>query len=208
MLFDLVKSIIASFFKKALFIIKEGVGVIVQAFKILLQPAGKMSPAQKGDAILKLVGSLIPALLIEIGLSSLLIPYFSWWPPGADIAAGVISAFAAAILAYFLDKLDLFSLKSELRLARVREIFDLRIQEIRQSAANFNIAVFETLKNQRIQFEALRNDLSSALQSKNMEKLNETLDHVADFFQVDIPYSTPQEFLQYIRQNDRIIIST
>jgi hypothetical protein len=206
MLIDLVKSIVASFFKKALFIIKEGIGLILQAFKILTLPAEKMSSAQKGDAILKLVGSLLPALLIEIGLSATLTPYFAWWPPGADIAAGVISALAAAVLAYVLDKLDLFSVKSEQRLARVREIFDLRIAEIKESTQNFDIAVHETLKAQRVQFEEMRDDLTGCLEKKDMLGLNSVIDGVADFLKVDLPYKNSQEFLHFIRENNRIVI--
>lgn len=208
MIIDLIKSIITSLFKKALFVIKEGIGILIQAFKILLAPADKMTAAEKGDAILKIIASVIPALLIDIGLSAALKPYFTWWPKGADVAAGVISSLVAAVLAYLLDKLDLFSAKREKRIARINEIFDARIQSIKESTANFNIAVRQRLIKDREHFENLKQSMSNALDLGDMEKLNLLLDKTADFFQIKIPYASTEEFIKYIQTKEHVYISS
>ena len=138
----------------------------------------------------------VDALLKQFG-----IPF-----PFDEILSAVVAALVSTGLLYLLDKLDLFSTKSEKRLARVREIFDLRINGIKEATKNFDIAAHETLKNQRAKFELLRGEIASALKNKDMVSLNDSIDNVADFFKVDIPYSSSEEFLQYVRRNDRIIV--
>lgn len=209
MLIDLIKSIVASFFKKALYVIKEGFGLLLQAFKILAKPSEIMSTAEKGDAILKLIGSLLPAFLIEVGLYTFLTGTLALSPTVADIVAGVVSALAAALLAYSLDRMDLFSVKSEKRLARVREIFDARIHNIKESTRSFDMGVSETLKVQRIQFETLRNNINSSLDQKDMNALNAAIDGIANFLKIDLPehFGSPEKYLRFIKDNDRIVIA-
>jgi hypothetical protein len=206
MLYDLILSIVTSLFKKFLFVIKEGFKILIQAFRILIQPNNSMTTAQKGDAILKLIGTLVPALIVEAGLSGVLKPYFSFFPPGADIAASVISAILAALISYMLDKMDLFSVKSEMRYERVKEIFDARKHSIFESTRNFNIAANEVLKKQRLVFETFMANLDSALSAKDFERANTAIDDAANFFHVKIPYGSSTEFIDYIRSHEMILI--
>ncbi len=206
MLKDVVFSLIASLFKKFVRVIKEGIKIFIEAVKILRNPSTVMSSAQKGDALLKLIGGFLTTFLVDIGLSCLIEKFIPRPSPWSDIMAGVVAAIAGAVFLYFLDKIDLFSIKSEMRLARVREIFDLRIKEIRQSAANFEIAAHETMKFQRIQFEKLRQNLNTAVDSKDMKQANAVVDNIANFFKVEIPYSSPEEFINFICAKDKIVI--
>lgn len=202
---DLVGNFIAGLLKKFKRIIVEGFSIIVQALRIFSQPSEKTSMAQKFDAVSKLLVGPATALAIDSVVLAVL-EEFKVPSPFSDILSAVVAACISSALLYLLDKLDLFSAKSEKRLARVKEIFDLRIKGIKESTKNFEIAAFETLKAQRLQFEDLRNCLSTALVSKNMEALNSSLDKMASFFDVKIPYASTERFLSYIRSNDKIVI--
>jgi len=206
MLYDLILSIVTSLFKKFLFVIKEGFNILIQAFRILLQPKDAMTTAQKGDAIIKLIGSLVPAMLIEVGLSTWLQSIFSFFPPGADIAAAFISALIAALISYMLDQMDLFSVKSERRNERIKEIFDARKHAIFESAKNLEIATNEVLKAQRLKFDAFIANLNNALSARDFEKANMAIDDAANFFHVNIPYGSPKEFIDYVRSQGTIVI--
>jgi hypothetical protein len=186
-------------------IITKGFGSIIEAIKILQRPDSQMSGAQKGHAITKLLISFaagaLGGWLIDLGLEQLGLP-----DPFSDILASIASAIITSLLMYIFDKIDIFSTKSELRLARVKEVFDLRIQVIKESTNQFDIAARETMKAQRIQFEKLKITLDGALRFKNMKQVNAVMDDLAEFFKVDIPYSSPEEFLRFIQSNEKMVI--
>jgi hypothetical protein len=202
---DIVFSVIAGIFKKFIFVVKEGIKVFFEAIKILSIPSAQMSSSQKGNAITKLLLGVVSMVLADLAVKEVLDKFIpiDWLK---DILAGIVSAMTSSILLYLFDKLDLFSVKSELRLARVREVFDARILDIKESTRTFDIVAHETLKAQRVQFEEMREGLTGCLEKKDMLGLNKVIDGVADFLKVDLPYKTSQEFLHFVRDNNRIVI--
>ena len=69
------------------------------------------TPAQKGDAIVKIIGGsvigiaglTIGSILNKIGIGE----------PWSDIISTILSGIASALFMYMLDKVDLFSVKAE-----------------------------------------------------------------------------------------------
>ena len=90
-----------------------------------------MTPAQKGDAIIKIIGGSVLAisgvavesLLNKIGIGE----------PWSVVLATMISGIASALFMYVLDKADIFSTKAENRRDRIIEIFDERIKDINEA---------------------------------------------------------------------------
>ena len=197
----LLKEVLGRLFE----LVRDGIGIFVQAIKVLCTPSSKLSAGQKGDALVKLASGAVFAIAGEklgaMALEALGVPPFL-----SDLLAIAISAVAGSIFIYVIDKIDLFSLKSERRLARIREIFDARLANIRESTRNFEVAATETLKAQRLHFEEMRAGLNEALDRQDFELLNTHLDQIAAFFKVDIPYDSPEAFARYVRDQETVLI--
>ena len=121
---SLIEGIVSLFvgvFKQILKVIKEGIKIFVQSAKVLFGEGSKeMTPAQKGDAIIKIIGGSVLAisgvavesLLNKIGIGE----------PWSVVLATMISGIASALFMYVLDKADIFSTKAENRRDRIIEI--------------------------------------------------------------------------------------
>ena len=201
-------NLLAGVVKKIMSIIKEGFSTFVEAIKILAKPSSEMSGAQKADAVSKLlVGVLMGYLGITLNTWLDTLGFIAAIPGLSEVIATIITGVGTTFLMYFLDKVDLFSVKSEKRSARVKEVFDERIKNIKESTKNFDLATHEILKEQRIQFEGFKASLRSSLDKKDMTAVNKALDGVADFLHVKIPYSSSKEFVEYLHNNKKIVIS-
>ena len=161
-----------------------------------------MSPAQKGDAITKLLVALMVNVIGNFALDALF--------PGStllsEIFSPIISAVLSAVAIYFFDKLDLFNLKRELRRQRIEEIFALRKQKLQEASQQFDIIVSEKLKQQRIAVEKIRQTLNDSFKAKNFKTLNSALDDACALFCVEVPYRNTMEFMDYLRKNPQIVI--
>jgi len=204
-LFESIVDIFVGVFKQFLRIIKEGIKVFIQSAKILFgKDSKKMTAAQKGDAIIKLLGGSLIALAgigIELYLNKLGIK-----EPWSVVISTIISGLASALFMYFMDKVDLFSAKAEKRKERIEEIFNERIAEIQNATETFNVAAIETLKNQREQFEIISNDINKALGNNDIDSVNSSLYKLAKFYQVDLPYESTEEFVKYFDESKIITI--
>ncbi|WP_249419085.1 hypothetical protein [Citrobacter sp. RHB25-C09] len=124
MLFEGIVNCFVGIFKNIARMMKEG-------FKILLQIAPVLkdkttSPAQKGDAILKLiVGSL--SVFASIGIESWL-NSLGLGEPWSIIVSSVISAVVTTLTMYLLDKIDLFGVNKVLKAQRIEEVLSLSIE--------------------------------------------------------------------------------
>jgi hypothetical protein len=145
------------------------------------------------------VGGSLVALLVDVVISG--DGLFN------DLLKAVLGGVAAAGLMYLLNKLDLFSEVAERRLARINEIFDARISDIKESTRLLDMTVSQKLKEQCLRFHELRNRIHEALDEQDYVNVNETLDGVADFFNVPIPYASPKEFVKMLQQDKPILIS-
>lgn len=200
----LVKSVL-SLFTKVIEIIVDGFGMIVQAIRILMTDSSKMTGMQKADAVSKLlvaiVTNVIGTRVVDGLLNSLGVP-----DPLSDMLATVATSVLAAVVTHLFDTLDLFGVKAQVREQRLAEVFAEKIAKIRENTNNLNRSANETLRRQRLEFEMLRRRFSETLKTGNMESLNRVIDKMASFFKVEIPYSSPEEFSQFISVNKRILI--
>lgn len=196
---SLIEGIISMFvgiFKQVLKVVKEGIKVFVQSAKILFgKDSSSMTAAQKGDAIVKILGGTVIALA-GIGIEALL-NKIGIGDPWSIVLSTMMSGIASAIFMYLLDKIDLFSVKAEQRYQRIKEIFDERIEDIEQARKAFNIQSIEVLKKQRIQFDNISSNIKNALAQNDIASVNDALYSMANFYNVNLPYKSTQEFVSY-----------
>ena len=163
-----------------------------------------MSAAEKGDAIVKLIGGSVMAIA-GIGIEALL-NKIGIGDPWSTVLATMFSGMASALFMYLLDKADLFSVKAERREARIKEIFELRKQELMENTRIFDAEVRNAMRRQRIAYEKLQMSMDSALEEKDFSKASQVLDGFAEFFQVEIPYNDTESFIKYIKGQKVITI--
>ncbi|MCS6131869.1 DNA repair protein [Clostridium botulinum] len=203
---SLIEGIISLFvgvFKQVLKLIKEGIKIFVQSAKILFgKDAKEMTSAQKGDAIIKLIGGSVIAIS-GIAIESLL-NKIGIGEPWSAVLSTMLSGIASALFMYLLDKADLFSTKAEKRRDRINEIFDERIREIKTVAEDFNVIAIETLRKQRQEFEEIASDITEGLNNNSIDTINKNLYKMADFYKVDLPYTNTSDFVEYFDSEEAI----
>ena len=193
---SLIEGIISLFvgmLKQVLKILKEGVKILVGSVQILFGKNAKaMSPAQKGDAIIKLIGGSVIAIS-GVALESLL-NKIGIGDPWSVVLSTMLSGIASALFMYILNKADLFSTKAERRYERVKEIFDERIKDVQEATELFDRVALETMKEQRLQFESIQDSINTGLYK------------LADFMKVDLPYSNTKEFCDYMDSEEVLVL--
>ena len=205
---SLIEGIISLFvgmLKQVLKILKEGVKIIVGSVQILFGKNAKaMSPAQKGDAIIKLIGGSVIAIS-GVALESLL-NKIGIGEPWSVVLSTMLSGIASALFMYILNKSDLFSTKAEKRYERVKEIFDERIKDVQEATELFDRVALETMKEQRLQFESIQEEINTGLESNDIDSINTGLYKLADFMKVDLPYSNTKEFCDYMDSEEVLVL--
>lgn len=205
---SLIEGIISLFvgmLKQVLKILKEGVKILVGSVQILFGKNAKaMSPAQKGDAIIKLIGGSVIAIS-GVALESLL-NKIGIGDPWSVVLSTMLSGIASALFMYILNKADLFSTKAERRYERVKEIFDERIKDVQEATELFDRVALETMKEQRLQFESIQEEINTGLESNDIDSINTGLYKLADFIKVDLPYSNTKEFCDYMDSEEVLVL--
>ena len=205
---SLIEGIISLFvgmLKQVLKILKEGVKILVGSVQILFGKNAKaMSPAQKGDAIIKLIGGSVIAIS-GVALDSLL-NKIGIGDPWSVVLSTMLSGIASALFMYILNKADLFSTKAERRYERVKEIFDERIKDVQEATELFDRVALETMKEQRLQFESIQEEINTGLESNDIDSINTGLYKLADFMKVDLPYSNTKEFCDYMDSEEVLVL--
>lgn len=205
---SLIEGIISLFvgmLKQVLKILKEGVKILVGSVQILFGKNAKaMSPAQKGDAIIKLIGGSVIAIS-GVALESLL-NKIGIGEPWSVVLSTMLSGIASALFMYILNKADLFSIKAEKRYERVKEIFDERIKDVQEATELFDRVALETMKEQRLQFESIQEEINTGLESNDIDSINTGLYKLADFMKVDLPYSNTKEFCDYMDSEEVLVL--
>jgi hypothetical protein len=203
---SLIEGIISLFvgiFKQVLKVIKEGIKLFVQSAKILFGKESRhMTPSQKGDAIIKILGGSVIALAgigIDMLLNKLGVP-----ESVSLVLSALLSGIASTIFMYLLDKMDLFSVKAEKRRDRLVDIFNERIQEIQAATNDFDAVAIETLRKQHQQFEDIKGSIQEGLDHDDLDSVNASLYKMADFFKVDLPYKNTSEFVDFFDSQDVI----
>lgn len=214
---SLIVNFVAGLFKTAIALLKKLVGAVVDGFRIIVSAVKvlcdkKMSAAQKGDAIMKLLATFVVSVLGKLAMDALFaLVKEGLKVPVPDWLASLITAFSTTIFTalalYGLDKLDLFAVKSEMRLRRITEIFEERKRLREERLKAFNVAATEGLRRQEEEWTKVKGAMDNALEKRNMDSMNGALDSLSLLFNVEIPYATPAEFVRYIRSNPRIQIA-
>lgn len=109
-------------------LLKEGIKIFVDAVKILKNENG--SPAEKGEAILKLVAislSTVIGIWTEGLINQTGIP-----EPWSIMLASMISATAMSGILYLLNRFDIFNVQKDLRRQRILEILTQMNQEVEE----------------------------------------------------------------------------
>ena len=205
---SLIEGIIGLFvgmFRSVLKLIKEGIRIFVQAAKILWgKNAAKMTPAEKGDAIVKLIGASVASLAgigVDALLSSIAAPKMLHVP-----LATMLSGIVAAVFMYLLDKADLFGVKSDKRYARVKEIFEARVADMKADTARFEVAVTERLRASWMEYAYLNQKVNDALDKRDIKQVDCVLGQLAAYFKVTLPYNDTQSFVRFVKSNADIRI--
>jgi len=203
---SLVEGIISLFvgmFKQVLKLIKEGIKIFVNSAKILFgKDAKAMSPAERGDAIIKLLGGSVIAIA-GIGIEALL-NKIGIGEPWSIILSTMLAGIASALFMFLLDKADLFSVKAEKRRDRIEEIFEERIRDIRDVSGSFEVSAADALRRQYHSFEASQARVRQGFASRNMDEVNAGLYKLAELFKVELPYRNTDEFVQYVQSRPKL----
>lgn len=185
-------------FGKFLDLVLSSVSIVIESVKILMSD---VSATSKGDAILKLIIGFVSGVLgnmaIDYLLESLGIP-----DPFADIVAAVSSAVIGGVVMQIYEKLDIFGTKKELRKQRIKEFFELRRQKLLEAGEQFDMVVSQKLKMQRQQMENIKTRLNDAIDNHNFEMMDSVADEALNFFNVKVPYSNSDEFVNFLFAND------
>ena len=173
-------------FKKIFKVLKEGIKVFVQAWPILFGEQSKtMTASQKGDAILKLLGGSVVALC-GIGIDMMLEKIQFIPDDFRSVFSVLLTGLTSVLVFYALDKADLFNVKKERRQARVKEVFEERIKEIKEATSKFNETVAETIKKQKIEFAEITKQLSDAISDHDYNAINKAFEKQAAFLGIQL----------------------
>ena len=160
-------------FKQLLRVAKEGIKIVMQSFSVLFGENAKNTTAnEKGDAIVKIIGGSIVALC-GIALDTVLKDL-----PNSirGLVSTLLSGLAGILVFYALDKADMFNAKAERRNKRIREIFDLRIQEIEEKTAAMSEATIEAMRESNIKINQFLQKISEASSQKDYLLLSSSVD--------------------------------
>lgn len=181
-------------FKQAFRVVKEGVKIVTQSFSVLFgENAKNATPAEKGDAIVKILGASAAAMC-GIWIDSMLekVPFIPESLRG--VVSTLLSGLASMLVFYLLDKADFFNVKADRRNARIQELFDERINEIRQATNNMNEAVIARLKQHALESRQILNRFSMAIKSSDYISANKETFALAKFLNIDLGYNCFSEF--------------
>lgn len=191
--------------KKALKIISEGFSAIVQSIKILMSDS---SPSQKAEAISKLLATTI-VTYISFAFEETIAPYVEMIPVIGEYlkdATGImVSGIGSTMVVWLIDQADVFSNKAELRTKRIKEIFELRIQQIKENTDAFEHAAIEKLANDKLQFRQLSEKLVAAIAGNR--DVNKEVSDIAEFMQVDLKIKSNNDFLALLEESKTLEIA-
>ena len=208
MLISSLAKIVPEMFNKITQVISDGFMAIKEAFKIMMKPDSEVSQAQKADAITKIIASAVVPILIFSFEETILtgLKFLDGTPLEflKDVAMIILSGLATTLVVGLLDQIDLFSVKGEKRLARVKEIFELRIETIKKNTDIFEKTSIEILAKQKLQFKNIIANMNVAID--NNQNINQSVYELANFMQIDLKVKSTDEFLNLISNSKNLII--
>lgn len=191
----MIVNMFAGLIKKAWLIVKEGFSSIVEALKLIVSPPEDMSKAEIADSIVKIL-SMAALSIGGIAIESVIDNYVP--EPFSNMISALLTGIAIAGLTYLLDKSDIFGVEHELRLARTEEIFNARINDIKENTKKANEDFLKVLSEQRNKFDNLREKLISNFEKREYDELASNMYDMADFMDIQLEYSNTEEFKDYL----------
>ncbi len=195
--------------KKILQVISEGFTAIIEAIKILSKDkdnAGNpITPAQKADAVVKLLATTAVTFLGAYFEESIL-GFMTGTPVEflKDVIMVMLTGIASTVIVWLIDQADLFSVKSEKRLMRVKEIFELRIEAIKKNTDIFEKTSIEVLAKQKLQFKKIASNMHHAIE--NNLNVNDAVYEMANFMHIDLQAKSTDEFLALLSTKKQLVI--
>lgn len=204
-LVNAIVNLFVGMLKKALQIISEGFSAIVQSVKILMSDS---SSAHKADAITKLLATTV-VTYVSFAFEESIAPYVEMIPVVGEYlkdATGIIvSGIGSTVVVWLLDQADLFSTKSELRTKRIKEVFEMRIQQIKANTDAFEQASIEKLAKDKLQFRILTERLAKSIEGD--ENVNADVEDIAEFMKVDLKIKSNDDFLALLENSNTLQIA-
>ncbi|MTI71445.1 MAG: hypothetical protein FH751_14460 [Firmicutes bacterium] len=206
MINSLIKGILSLFtgvIKNIYLITKEGIKLFKNIAGIYSNKP-RMTKAEKGDLLIKTIGTSIITILgfqLDDILEKAQIP-----EPWSDIISAIVTGAGVSIFMYIMNKIDLFAVKAEKRHTRIKEIFEERINDIKEAVEVFNVEAIERLKIHHQQHNNITTSINFALDNDDIDTVGEKLYELADFFKVNLEYRNTKEFIDYFDSADVISI--
>ncbi|EJE8549041.1 DNA repair protein [Vibrio vulnificus] len=204
-LINAIVNMFVGLLKKALQIIVEGFSAIIQSIKILMSDS---SPAQKADAITKLLATTV-VTYVSFAIEEMIAPYVGMIPVVGEYlkdATGImVSGIGSTIVVWLLEQADIFSNKAELRTKRVKEVFEMRIQQIKENTDAFEQAAIAKLAQDKLQFRKLTESLNDAIE--NNRDVNKEVENVAKFLNIELDMTSNDDFFALLENNHTLVIA-
>lgn len=198
----LINSVVDMFtglLKSLLSIIMNGFLAIKEALSILLKPNSEMTKAQKADAITKIIASaVVPVVFFAFEQNIGKVPIIG------DVLTLILSGLTTTMVVWLLNEIDIFSVKSEKRMERIEEIFNIRVKTIKENTDAFEKAALEHLAKKRLQFHKIANGLQSAVLDGS--DVNSFVYGLADFMGIELSIKSTNEFYELLSQNESLSI--
>ena len=194
-----LESIFNGFFKKFIDIVAAGFDAIVEAFHVIRKPSSEMTPAEKSDAILKIFIAAVTPVITTFVLQLPLGPF-------EEIGEAVLGGIISSILIWAVDKADIFNTKADRRSQRVKEVFEYRVQQIKQNVDVFDHNATQAFIQQRAAFDGMRKQISEAVD--NNRPVHELSTNLADFMGVGekIKIRDTDSFAELLASNRQLTI--
>lgn len=190
--------------KKGLKIIVEGFDAIIQSFKVLMSDS---SPAQKADAITKLLATTV-VTYVGYAFEETILGFVKNIPMGdilSDAVMVMLTGIASTIVVWLIDKADFFSTKIERRTSRVKEVFELRIKQIKENTDAFETTAIEQIVKDRIKQRKLSEAINEAIE--NGKDVNQSIFDMADFIKIELKIKSTDEFLEMLKIQNSLEIA-
>jgi hypothetical protein len=208
----LINGIINAFIgliKQILKVISEGFSSIIEAIKILTKDkdlaGNKITSSQKADAITKLLATTVITFLGAYFEESILgILNGTPFEFLKDIIMIMLTGVASTIVVWLLYQADILSVKDEKRMLRVKEIFQLRVQAIKENTDVFEKSSIETLTKQKLQFKKIASEMNFAI-TQNLN-VNTSVSNMADFMGIELNVKSTNKFLYLLETNKELYI--
>ena len=197
----IIRAIIDLFFgivKTILTLVRRGFPVAVSAIKTLADKS--KSPAERGDAAVKLIGSALISIFGAMLLDKL--------PDSLGVVKTILmcllNGIGTLMFMMLMDKLDIFSVKENKRFERIHEIFEMRLEDITKRTETLHFESIDLLRKQKLRFNELVDGANEAIKANDSKKLTEYCRGIAQFFKVELEYSNSEEFCAWFDKQKQI----